>query len=909
MGLCAWSSGSALAQTRVDEHGVSFSGKHTVTRLEVWGEDLVRVKRWPLGAAEPQGRSFSVIAAPECRAWKQEESQGEITLSTSRLVLKFDKEGERVRFFDAKGQLLSEELPEGTCFREVNVGGNPGLEVRQSFVLPPDEGIYGLGQHPSGRLNHRGSTVHLQQENRIVAVPQLVSSRGYGVLWDNPAVTDVRVGGGEAGLIPQTAFIDEVGTPGLTARYYRDALFSELVATRMASGLELPWDKGLPIDIPRKGSSIRWSGFLVAAQGGEYQLVNTADNSLRVWVDGKSVLGEKTADGEVVQRGQLRFEPNSQHSIRIEYVQGEYDYLQPLAWELPPKPESMTWTSETGDAVDYYFMYGPSLDHVVAGYRSLTGQVPLLPRWAWGLWQCREHYETQAELLGVVSRYRELGIPLDGIIQDWQYWKSGDWGSHVLEPSRYPDPAGMVEAVHKAGAHIIISVWPRFDLGLPHTEELDKAGALFPPVFKNVYPAGKGRWYDPYAPEGRRLYWKFLSTELFSKGFDGWWMDASEPELGGSWGELRNQPTGAGPGARVFNAYPLMHTTGVAEGQLAESTAKRVVILTRSAYPGQQRTGAITWSGDTRGNWKVFARQIPAGLNFSVTGIPYWNTDIGGFFGGDPKDPGYAELFTRWFQFGAFTTMFRIHGTGSHKAPWCFDAATQRILVDYDRLRYHLLPYLYSVNWSIHAAAGTQLRPLVMDFREDPRVLDIPDQFLCGPALMASPVTKPGVQSRTVYLPAGSAWYDFWTGERLEGGRSIEASAPIQTMPLHVRAGSILPYGPAVQHAAESPDGPIELRIYPGADGDLNLYDDSGDGMGYLHGEHAVIPLHWDDRAGELSIGARQGSYAGMPASRLFKVVLVGRGHGAGIAPTGAPDRELRYDGQPGKVSLSSSRP
>jgi len=895
---------SAPAQTRVDEHGVRFSGKRYVTRVEVWREDLIRIKRWPLGAEEPADRSFSVIAKPECRSWSQTEDAGELRVQTPRLVLSLDKAGERVRFLDASGKLLSAELAEGTQFKPSNPGGKPALEVVQSFELPADEGIFGLGQHPDGKLNHRGTTVHLQQENRIVAVPQLVSSRGYGLLWDNPSITDVRVGGGEAGPIPQIAFIDEVGAPGLTARYYRTDSFTGLVATRMGSALELPWEKGLPVDIPRRGSSIRWSGFLVVGEGGDYQFMNTADNHLRVWIDGQPVLGQKTEDREPVQRAKLSLAQNSQHSLRIDYVQGEFDYLQPLSWELPAKPDSLSWTSEAGEAVDYYFMYGPRLDHVVAGYRKLTGEVPLLPRWAWGLWQCREHYETQEELLGVVRRYRELGIPLDGIIQDWQYWKSGDWGSHVLEPARYPDPAGMVDAVHKAGAHIIISVWPRFDLGLANTAELDKAGGLFPPVYQNVYPKGEGRWYDPYAPEGRRLYWKFLSRELFSKGFDGWWMDASEPELGGSWGQLRELQTGAGPGARVFNAYPLMHTTGVAEGQLAESQAKRVVILTRSAYPGQQRTGAITWSGDTRGSWKVFARQIPAGLNFSITGIPYWNTDIGGFFGGDPADPAYAELFTRWFQFGAFTPMFRIHGTGKHKAPWCWDATTQGILVDYDRLRYHLLPYVYSVSWGIHASAGTMLRPLVMDFREDRRVLDIPDQFLFGPALMASPVTQPGVQSREVYLPAGSAWIDFWTGERLEGGRSIKAEAPIQTMPLHVRAGTILPYGPAIQHAGEKPDDPVELRIYPGADGDFLLYEDEGDGLAYAKGVHAVIPLHWDESKGTLSVGARQGEYPGMPQERRFRVVLVGPGHGVGIEPSAKPEAELVYRGLPASLLL-----
>jgi alpha-D-xyloside xylohydrolase len=534
----------------------------------------------------------------------------------------------------------------------------------------------------------------------------------------------------------------------------------------------------------------------------------------------------------------------------------------------------------------------------VAGYRALTGAVPMFPQWAWGFWQCRERYQTQQEVVGVVAEYRRRGIPLDGIIQDWQYWPLGAWGSHDFDPARYPDPSAMVDAVHRAHAHIIISVWPRFDLGLAHTAELEKAGALYPPVYPNVYPQGQGKWYDPFHPDGRRLYWKFLSEKLFARGFDGWWMDASEAELGGKWGEMRELTTGAGPGAKVFNAYPLMHSTGVYQGQRAETSDKRVFILTRSAYAGQQRNAAVTWSGDTRGNWEVFAQQIPAGLNFSVSGIPYWNTDIGGFFGGDPADPKYAELFTRWFQFGAFCPMFRVHGTGKPKEMWCFDEATQRILINYDRLRYHLLPYIYSVAWRVANEGYTVLRPLVMDFRTDARVHDIADQFLFGPALLANPVTTAGAITRRVYLPAGTRWTDFWTGESHAGGQSIQIAAPLETLPLFVRAGSILPYRPAVQYAAERLADPLELRVYRGADGEFTLYEDEGDNYNYEKGAYATIPLRWDEKAQTLTIGERRGEFPGLLRERTLRVVWVSLGHGSGLAPTEKPDVEVHYSGK-----------
>jgi alpha-D-xyloside xylohydrolase len=374
-------------------------------------------------------------------------------------------------------------------------------------------------------------------------------------------------------------------------------------------------------------------------------------------------------------------------------------------------------------------------------------------------------------------------------------------------------------------------------------------------------------------------------------------MDASEPELGGNWGEMSRLTTNAGPGAKVFNAYPLEHTTGVYQGQRAESSGKRVVILTRSAYAGQQRNSAVTWSGDTQGNWEVLAQQIPAGLNFSASCIPYWNTDIGGFFGGDPSDPKYAELFTRWFQFGAFCPMFRVHGTGKPKETWRFDESIQRILVEFDNLRYHLLPYIYSTAWRVTKEGYTMMRPLAMDFGDDAKVRDIRDQFLFGPELMASPVTREGATRRGVYVPAGVLWTDFWTGETYEGGHVIEAEAPIEKMPLFVRAGSILPYGPALQYASEKADDPLELRIYRGADGDFTLYEDEGDNYNYEKGAYATINMHWENRTHTLSMSARQGEFPGMLHERTFRVVSVGMNHGVGVSSCESADIDISYTG------------
>jgi len=558
---------------------------------------------------------------------------------------------------------------------------------------------------------------------------------------------------------------------------------------------------------------------------------------------------------------------------------------------------TLAWTSEAADTIDYYFLYGPALDRVIADYRDLTGAAPLFGKWAWGFWQCKEHYASQRELLDVVERYRSLQVPLDGIIQDWQYWTPNPWGSHRFDTNRYPNMIQLMRKLHGTNTHLIISVWARFDVGCSNWLELKNAGCLYTQVLANVYPRGQGQWYDAFNPVGRRIYWKQISKALFSKGIDGWWLDASEPELGGHWGEFRNYTTAAGPGIEVFNAYPLMQTAGIYAGQRAETSKKRVFILTRSAYAGQQRNAAVTWSGDIHGTWDVFARQIPVGLNFSVSGIPYWNTDTGGFFGGDPADPGYAELFTRWFQFSAFCPMFRVHGTGKPKEMWRFDTNTQNILIRYDQLRYRLLPYIYSVSWMVTSEGYSMMRGLVMDFRQDTNVYNIPDQYLFGPALMANPVTRARATSRNVYLPAGTSWTDFWTGKSYPGGQTIGVAAPIETMPLFVRAGSIIPYGPLVQSAMEKPD-PIELRVYRGADGTFTLYEDEGDNYNYEKGDYATIPISWSEATRKLTIGPRHGSFRGMLKKRTFHVVWVSPGHGTGIPSTKLPDAVVHYTGK-----------
>jgi alpha-D-xyloside xylohydrolase len=575
----------------------------------------------------------------------------------------------------------------------------------------------------------------------------------------------------------------------------------------------------------------------------------------------------------------------------------------------------LRWSSEAGKAIDYYFCYGDgTADAAMKAYRRLTGNAPLMPRWMLGFWQCKERYASQEELLGVAKKYRELKIPIDGIIQDWQYWPSGNntWGSHHFDPARYPDPVGMFKELHEMNYHALISVWAKFDLGSDNSKELNAAGGMFPQVTRYVFPPGQGQWYDPFNAKGREIYWKQIHKQLFAKGVDGWWLDAPEPEINEmAW---RNYATGEGPGYEVFNAYPLMHSTGIYKGQRAATDEKRVVILTRSAYAGQQRNSAITWSGDIQGTWQVLRNQIPAGLNFSLSGIPYWNTDTGGFFGnrsagnGDATNPQYQELFARWFQFSAFCPMFRVHGSyglNPGKEIYRFDEKTQGIMRTYLNLRYRLLPYIYSVAWQVTSNGSTFMRPLIMDFPNDLKVLNIGDQYFFGPSIMVIPVTTAGAATQSVYLPANDApWYDFWTGATSTAGQRIEAAAPIETLPLFIRPGSIVPMGPYLQYSNEKPADPIELRVYCGADGSFTLYEDEGDSYRYEKGVYATISFAWDDAAKRLTIGPRKGEFPGMLKERTFNVVLVKDKHGNGVEPVETPNQVVKYDGTEVKVKV-----
>jgi alpha-D-xyloside xylohydrolase len=554
-------------------------------------------------------------------------------------------------------------------------------------------------------------------------------------------------------------------------------------------------------------------------------------------------------------------------------------------------------SSEAADSVDYYFIYGPEFDQIVSAYRELTGGVPLFGKWAYGYWQCKNRYASQQELESIAQKYRELHIPLDNIVQDWFWWNV--MGDPVFNKN-YPDPKGMIDDLHKNHVHLMISVWPYFRPGSPVYDDMDKKG-FFIDRTKAVgfHPAGMAL-YDAFNPEARKYYWNLMDKALFKIGADAWWLDTTEPETEGRETNLLvTDKVSIGNGARYANEFPLLTTTGVYEGQRTASDQKRVFILSRSAYAGEQRNAAAVWSGDVDPNWETFRRQIPAGLNYSVSGLPYWTTDIGGFVTANPDDPDYRELYVRWFEFGTFCPIFRAHGTRTtnQNEVWSYGPEAQKTLVAYDQLRYRFLPYIYSLAWKVTNENYTMMRPLVMDFRTDTRAQNIGDQYLFGPAILVNPVTEPGATSRRLYLPQAT-WYDFWTGTTIQGGHTMDAPAPIDRIPLYVRAGSIVPLGPDVEYAAEKTADPLELRVYRGANGSFTLYEDENDNYNYEKGAHATITFSWNDADHTLTIGDRTGTFPGMLETRTFRVVVVGENHGVGGGLTENADKTVPYSGK-----------
>ena len=895
-------------------------------KIQVCADDIIRVSEGKDRAFLAR-RSLSVLPKHNARAdFKLKTTENQATLSTPRLNVRVDLQTGAVSFLDAAGQPVLAEKAGGRALTPAIVQGDLTCHVRQEWEPNEDEALYGLGQHQTGLLNIKGYDIDLWQHNGTVIVPFLVSSRGYGILWDNTSYS--RFGDLRPWVpIPPARLFDAEGKPGgLTGNYYSGENFNQLVATRVDPRINIAVpsearqaNKRIHPDLPASGPvSIRWEGEVQADEAGDYLLQTFSNNGIKVWVDGQLVI-DHWRQGWLpwINVARVSFEANSRHRLRVEWVKDQGMETMQLLWKTPSPAKTTSLWSEVGEGIDYYFVYGPELDRVVAGYRELTGQAPMMPRWAFGLWQCRQRYQTQQESLDVLQGFRSRGIPIDNIVQDWFYWKEDQWGSHQFDPARFPDPAGWIRSIHdKYRAHLMISVWPKFYATTENFKVMRSHGFLYEPNLGEDIHDWVGHpdtFYDAFNAEARKLFWSQIDRELFRKGIDAWWMDASEPDmqptptLPGQRSHMH--PTALGTGARMLNAYPLVNAEGIYEGQRQAAPDQRVFILTRSGFAGQQRYAAAVWSGDISSTWTAMRAQITAGLGFSISGMPYWTMDCGGFsvparFAREHPSPEdtdeWREMNARWFEFSTFVPLLRVHGEFPNREMWEFGGEKSpcyQAQLKFDRLRYRLLPDSYSLAGGVTHHHGTLMRALVMDFRADTNTLNISGQFMLGPALLVNPVTAYLARSRQVYLPQAAGWYDFWTGAPFAGSQTIDAPAPYDALPIYVKAGSIIPIGPELQYAAEKAADPITLFVYAGANGTFTLYEDDGLTYNYEKGAFAEIPIRWNDAAKMLTIGERQGAFSGMLKQRTFDVVLVSKDKAAGFSFAPQPDQTIRYNG------------
>lgn len=911
-------------------------------RVEVMGEKLIHVSATPEKNFSTE-KSLIIVPQTQKTPFTVEEQGDDVLVKTSQLAAIVSKATGNVRFTDASGkEILAEDR---RSFQPIEVEGTKGYTVRQVFHSADDEAFYGLGQHQADEFNYKGKNEELFQYNTKVSVPFIVSNKNYGVLWDSYSLARFGDPRDYAQLGKVFKLYDKEGKEGaLTGTYVPADKAAQTVVRREDSIYFEHLDRkahlskvvNLPDGFPFMGSTVAYEGELEPSESGTFRFILYYAGYTKVYINNELVVPERwrTAWNPNSYKFAVNLEAGKRVPVKIEWVPDGYvSYcgLRALSPVADAEQGKMSWWSEMNSEIDYYFVYGESMDSVISGYRALTGKSQIMPKWAMGYWQSRERYKTQDEILGALKEFRTRRIPIDNIVQDWSYWPEDAWGSHEFDPARFPNPKAMVDSIHAMNGHIMISVWPKFYASTEHYKEFDKNGWMYQQAIKDsirdwIGPGYIGSFYDAYAEGARKLFWKQMEEHLYSIGIDAWWMDASEPNVRDCTDlQYRKDlagPTALGPSAKFFNAYALMNAEAIYDGQRGVNNDQRVFLLTRSGFAGLQRYSTATWSGDIATRWEDMKAQISAGLNFAVSGIPYWTMDIGGFCVENRYVDGQAEfdktgrenadykewreLNTRWFQFGAFCPLYRAHGQYPLREPWNIAPAghpAYESIVYYTKLRYTLMPYIYSLAGMTYFDDYTIMRPLVMDFTTDSKVNNISDQFMFGPALMAAPVYEYGARNREVYFPAGCGWYDFYTGKHVDGGQALTVAAPYERIPLYVREGAILPAGPDMQYSDEKKAEEITLFVYGGQNGTFTLYEDEGVNYNYEKGAYATIPFAYDDATGTLTIGDRTGEFPGMLKERTFRVVKVSKDAPKPFDPKAA-GTVVKYDGKAQSIRL-----
>ena len=878
-------------------------------RLQVVSDKIIRVQ-----ATAEQGfrdKQSLIIVPQNGKANYKVEEQGEkliITTAAMRAVL--NEATGQITFYDLKDNVLLNEVAQGgktfkpftVPDREIGVdiakvpeSQKHGWSWRALFDSPDNEAFYGLGQHQSEELNMKGKNEDLFQYNTKVSVPFVISNKNYGILWDSYSYC--RWGNPEDYLQLNRAFklYDKDGKEGqLTGTYVdkngqkivrgEDSIYFEY-AMPETSEICNKTDKGgiqnLPKGFALNGSKVVYEGYVEAPANSFYQFILYYAGYMKIYIDGKLVVPERwrTAWNPNSFKFETPIKKGVKTPIRIEWQpDGDVSYcgLRVAAPRSEAEKNQLSIWSEMSPDMDYYFIAGQNLDEVISGYRTLTGKASLYPKWTLGFWQSRERYQSSKDIEENLKKFRDLKIPVDNIVQDWNYWKLDSWGSHEFEAARYPNPQAMLDSVHAMNGRFMISVWPKFYDTVKNYKELDSKGWMYHQAIKDDihdWLGFRGSFYDAYDAGARKMFWRQMDENLYTKykfGIDAWWMDASEPNVRDCtpmwYRKALSGPTALGTSTEYFNAYSIVNADAIYHGQRSVNPNQRVFLLTRSGFAGEQRYSTATWSGDIATRWEDMRAQMTAGLNYSMAGLPFWGLDQGGFCvenryvaaqqefdktgkeNADLKE--WRELQARWNQFGCFVPLYRTHGQWPTREVWNIapaDHPAYKTIVAYDKLRYRLMPYLYSMAGMVHFKDYTMMRGLVMDFNGDDNVYDIKDQWMFGPALMACPVGEYQKYSRNVYLPKQKGWYDFYTGKYYAGGQTIVADAPFEKIPVFVPEGSILPVGPEMEWSDQKKAELIDLYVYAGKDGSYTLYEDEGTNYNYEKGKYAMIDFKYND--------------------------------------------------------------
>ena len=880
--------------------------KSQKVRLTVMSDLIVRVSATPDKSFHDRNSLIILPDAAHETGFVVRNRKDEVELQTSGLNVTVSKVDGTVSFADAGGNLITRESAP-VDFTPITVDGTHGYSTINRFQTSADEGLYGLGQHQSDQWNYKGQNEELFQYNTKISIPFVVSSNGYGILWDS--YSQGRFGNTEpySQLNRLFKLYDKNGRQGcLTGTYY--GMRGQPVVRDEDSIYYV--DSETVKNLPRLGQRVLYEGAIEAPESGTYSFILYYAGYIRVFLGDEEVVKERwrTAWNPNSYKFSFNMKQGQKYDLRIEWrPDGNPSYcgLRAYAPVKADEKEQLTMWNEMVQESDYYFISGGDMDGVISGLHTLVGKPNMLPKWAMGFWQSREHYQNQNEVVQTVWEFRRRGIGLDNIVQDWNYWKQDDWGSHEFDRTRYPDPKGMVDRVHDMNAHLMISVWPKFYASTEHYKEFDSQGWMYTRAVEDsirdwVGPGYIGSFYDAYSAGARELFWNQLKDHLYGYGIDAWWMDASEPNIRDCvpmdyWKALCG-PTELGSSTEYLMAYSLMNAQAIYEGLMKEDSDKRVFQLTRSGFAGLQRYSTASWSGDIGTRWEDMRSQITAGMNYSLCGNPYWTMDIGGFCVENryanaqrfydrsrietPDLREWRELQTRWYQFGTFCPLYRAHGQFPLREVWNIapaDHPAYKSIVYYNRMRYRLMPYIYSLAGQAYLNGKIMMRGLVMDYSEDSLAREVSDQYMFGPSLMVCPVYEYGATSRDVYLPEGKMWYDYYTDSVFAGGQTITADAPYERIPLFVPSGAILVSGPEIHYVDERPARELTIDCYAGSDGEFLLYEDDGTTNAYKDELFTIIPISLSDENDDetkITLGQRQGSFEGMIQERRFNIRL-----------------------------------